>query len=243
MFRGDDGLDELTTTTTSSVWVVHAGEVRTAVVDPRAHGFATGTTEALRGGDAQHNAGVVRRLLAGEPGPVRDAVLLNAGAALAVHDAPGAAGRRRRWRQGWTGPARPWTPARRRRRWTAGSPRPLAETAADRGNRSVPTCEYPSVDPGQSIGQAIGARLARGDESALEDAYATYSRSLLSFLRRYVGVDEAEDVLQRTFLDVWRSASRYDPAQRFSPGCSRWRTAGPWTPCEPGATRWSTSTR
>ena len=90
VFRGDDGLDELTTTTTSSVWVVHAGEVRTAVVDPRAHGFATGTTEALRGGDAQHNAGVVRRLLAGEPGPVRDAVLLNAGAALAVHEAPGA---------------------------------------------------------------------------------------------------------------------------------------------------------
>jgi anthranilate phosphoribosyltransferase len=90
VFRGDDGLDELTTTTTSSVWVVHAGEVRTAVVDPRAHGFETGTTEALRGGDAQHNAGVVRRLLAGEPGPVRDAVLLNAGAALAVHEAPGA---------------------------------------------------------------------------------------------------------------------------------------------------------
>ena len=65
-------------------------------------------------------------------------------------------------------------------------------------------------------GQAIGARLARGDESALEDAYAAYSRSLLAFLRRYVGVDEAEDVLQRTFLDVWRSAGRYDPAQRFS---------------------------
>ena len=65
-------------------------------------------------------------------------------------------------------------------------------------------------------GQAIGARLARGDESALEDAYAAYSCSLLSFLRRYVGADEAEDVLQRTFLDVWRCAARYDPAQRFS---------------------------
>ena len=65
-------------------------------------------------------------------------------------------------------------------------------------------------------GQAIGARLARGDESAIEDAYAAYSASLLSFLRRYVGADEAEDVLQRTFLDVWRSAARYNPAQRFS---------------------------
>ena len=65
-------------------------------------------------------------------------------------------------------------------------------------------------------GQAIGARLARGEESALEDAYAAYSRSLLSFLRRYVGVDEAEDVLQRTFIDAWRSAPRYNPGQRFS---------------------------
>jgi anthranilate phosphoribosyltransferase len=90
VFRGDDGLDELTTTTTSSVWVAHAGEVTTATVDPAALGFATSTTEDLRGGDAAHNAEVVRRLLAGEAGPVRDAVLLNAGAALAVHDAPGA---------------------------------------------------------------------------------------------------------------------------------------------------------
>jgi anthranilate phosphoribosyltransferase len=43
--------------------------------------------EDLRGGDAPHNAEVVRRLLAGATGPVRDAVLLNAGAALAVHEA------------------------------------------------------------------------------------------------------------------------------------------------------------
>lgn len=87
VFRGDDGLDELTTTTTSSVWVVHDGEVLTARVDPVAHGLAASTPEALRGGDVSHNADVVRRLLAGEPGPVRDAVLLNAGAALAVHAA------------------------------------------------------------------------------------------------------------------------------------------------------------
>ena len=46
-----------------------------------------GTAEGLRGGDAAHNADVVRRLLAGEAGPVRDAVVLNAGAALAVHAA------------------------------------------------------------------------------------------------------------------------------------------------------------
>ncbi|MEI5673686.1 MULTISPECIES: anthranilate phosphoribosyltransferase [unclassified Nocardioides] len=89
VFRGDDGLDELTTTTTSAVWVVHGGAVSTATVDPAAYGLAPATTEDLRGGDAAHNAAVVRRVLEGETGPVRDAVLLNAGAALAVHGAPG----------------------------------------------------------------------------------------------------------------------------------------------------------
>ncbi|MBM0126844.1 anthranilate phosphoribosyltransferase [Pimelobacter simplex] len=90
VFRGDDGLDELTTTTTSRLWQVHAGQVSEVVVDPTAFGIAPATTEDLRGGDAQHNAGVVRDLLDGKTGPVRDAVLLNAGAALAVYDAPGA---------------------------------------------------------------------------------------------------------------------------------------------------------
>ena len=89
VFRGDDGLDELTTTTTSSLWVVHDGVVMEETVDPTALGLAPATTEDLRGGDAAHNAAVVRRVLAGERGPVRDAVLLNAGAALAVHGAPG----------------------------------------------------------------------------------------------------------------------------------------------------------
>jgi anthranilate phosphoribosyltransferase len=87
VFRGDDGLDELTTTTTSSLWAVHDGEVTEHTVDAAALGLPVGTTEGLRGGDADHNADVVRRLLAGETGPVRDAVVLNAGAALAVHAA------------------------------------------------------------------------------------------------------------------------------------------------------------
>jgi anthranilate phosphoribosyltransferase len=89
VFRGDDGLDELTTTTTSRLWWVHDGEVRETTVDPAALGLPRATAEALRGGDAAHNAEVVRHLLAGETGPVRDAVLLNAGAALAVYGAPG----------------------------------------------------------------------------------------------------------------------------------------------------------
>jgi len=91
VFRGDDGLDELTTTTTSRLWVVHGGEIREVRVDPADFGIAPATAADLRGGDAQHNAGVVRDLLDGKTGPVRDAVLLNAGAALAVHQSPGEA--------------------------------------------------------------------------------------------------------------------------------------------------------
>ncbi len=87
VFRGDDGLDELTTTTTSSLWAVTGGEVVEHSVDAAALGVPRGTAEGLRGQDAAHNAEVVRRLLAGEVGPVRDAVVLNAGAALAVHAA------------------------------------------------------------------------------------------------------------------------------------------------------------
>jgi anthranilate phosphoribosyltransferase len=87
VFRGDDGLDELTTTTTSSLWAVHGGEVVEHSLDPASLGLPRGTAEGLRGQDAAYNADVVRRLLAGETGEVRDAVLLNAGAALAVHAA------------------------------------------------------------------------------------------------------------------------------------------------------------
>lgn len=85
VFRGDDGLDELTTTTTSRVWGVSGGEVAEFSVDPARFGLAGGTVDGLRGRDASYNAEVVRRLVAGETGQVRDAVVLNAGAALAVH--------------------------------------------------------------------------------------------------------------------------------------------------------------
>lgn len=86
VFRGDDGLDELTTTTTSRVWRVRQGEVDEQVVDPAALGLPAPPEGALRGGDAATNAEVARRLLAGEPGPVRDAVVLNAAAALVALD-------------------------------------------------------------------------------------------------------------------------------------------------------------
>ncbi|HEU5271500.1 MAG TPA: anthranilate phosphoribosyltransferase [Jatrophihabitans sp.] len=86
VFRGDDGLDELTTTTTSRVWLVADGVVRSDVLDPEAVGIAPARPADLVGGDAEHNAEVVHRLLAGEAGSVRDAVLLNAAAAIAAYD-------------------------------------------------------------------------------------------------------------------------------------------------------------
>ncbi|WP_129285947.1 anthranilate phosphoribosyltransferase [Streptomyces sp. GZWMJZ-114] len=84
VFRGDDGLDELTTAATSRVWIVQDGAVREEGFDPRDVGLALSPVSALRGGDASHNAEVARRLFAGERGPVRDAVLLNSAAALAA---------------------------------------------------------------------------------------------------------------------------------------------------------------
>src|SRR3954454_3183594 len=86
VFRGDDGLDELTTATTSAVWVVRDGEVEPDRVDPAVLGIQAPPPGALRGGDAASNAEVFRRVMDGEPGPVRDAVLLNAAAALAAFD-------------------------------------------------------------------------------------------------------------------------------------------------------------
>jgi anthranilate phosphoribosyltransferase len=84
VFRGDDGLDELTPYTTSRVWVVSSGTVAEEVCDPAALGIAAPPADALRGGDAAFNAAVARSFLGGAGGPVRDAVLLNAAAALAA---------------------------------------------------------------------------------------------------------------------------------------------------------------
>ena len=84
VFHGDDGLDELTPTTTSTVWVVHDGTVTQTVFDPAVLGLARARPGDLRGGDREHNAAVARAVLGGERGPVRDTVLLNAAAALAA---------------------------------------------------------------------------------------------------------------------------------------------------------------
>jgi anthranilate phosphoribosyltransferase len=82
VFRGDDGMDELTTTGHSRVWEITRGDVREHDLDPRDLGLARAEISDLLGGDAAHNAEIVRRMLGGEPGAVRDIVLLNAAAGL-----------------------------------------------------------------------------------------------------------------------------------------------------------------
>jgi anthranilate phosphoribosyltransferase len=80
---GHDGLDELTTTTTSTVVELgEDGELRRYELDPAAHGISRADPAALRGGDAAANVAATRAVLAGEPGPQRDIVVLNAAAGL-----------------------------------------------------------------------------------------------------------------------------------------------------------------
>ncbi len=79
---GHDGLDELSTITTSTVMELRDGEVRTYEVDPGALGLKPATLADIQGGDPTRNADLARRVLDGEPGPKRDFVLLNAAAGL-----------------------------------------------------------------------------------------------------------------------------------------------------------------
>ena len=87
VMRGEDGLDEFTTTAPTRLWIAAGGRVRETVCDAADLGIARSAPGDLRGADAEFNGGVARRLLAGEAGPVRDAVLVNAAAALTAHRA------------------------------------------------------------------------------------------------------------------------------------------------------------
>lgn len=87
VFRGQDGLDELSVAAPSDVWEVRGGQVHRTVIDPeRDLGIARSPLDALRGGTAQENAEVARQVFAGKPGPVRDAVVLNAAAGIVASD-------------------------------------------------------------------------------------------------------------------------------------------------------------
>lgn len=85
VFRGDDGLDELTTTGHSRVWEVSRGDIHEHDLDPRDIGIEFADIEDLLGGDPAFNAGVVHRVLAGDGGAVRDIVLLNAAAGIVAY--------------------------------------------------------------------------------------------------------------------------------------------------------------
>lgn len=84
VFRGEDGLDELTTTGSSRVYETRDGEIRESVLDPSSLGLPRASAADLRGGDVARNADIARSVLGGAAGPHRDVVLLNAAAALEV---------------------------------------------------------------------------------------------------------------------------------------------------------------
>lgn len=84
LFRGQDGLDELSTTGPSIVHDVRNGTVRVGTLDPRDLGLSAASLDDLRGGDAEASAAITRSVLRGDPGPHLEVVLLNAAAALEV---------------------------------------------------------------------------------------------------------------------------------------------------------------
>ncbi|WP_047524046.1 anthranilate phosphoribosyltransferase [Microbacterium sp. ZOR0019] len=86
VFRGDDGLDELTTTGHSRIWEVTRGDIHEHDLDPRDLGIPIADLADLIGGSPQHNAEVLRRTLAGDSGAVRDIVLLNAAAGIVAFE-------------------------------------------------------------------------------------------------------------------------------------------------------------
>lgn len=88
VFHGTDGLDELTTTGPSDLWVLGGGRRERTVFDPADLGLAPALREDLVGAGPEHNARVARETLAGAPGPVRDIVTLNAAAAMLAFDGP-----------------------------------------------------------------------------------------------------------------------------------------------------------
>jgi len=86
VFRGDDGLDEITLATSTSVLTIGNGEISSDRIDAKDFSLANAPISALVGGDAQENARITKAIFAGERGAPRDAVLLNAAAAIAAFD-------------------------------------------------------------------------------------------------------------------------------------------------------------
>lgn len=87
VFRGDDGLDEITLATTTSVLTIGSGEISSDLLDPLDFGIDRAPIAALAGGDGAENARITNAIFNGEKGAPRDAVVLNAAAAIAAYDA------------------------------------------------------------------------------------------------------------------------------------------------------------
>jgi anthranilate phosphoribosyltransferase len=86
VFRGDDGLDELTLTTTTQVLTIGSGEIESGLIDPPQLGIPYSPIEKLVGGDAKQNAEIALSVFNGAVGAPRDAVVLNAAAAIAAYN-------------------------------------------------------------------------------------------------------------------------------------------------------------
>ena len=87
VFRGDDGLDEITLATTTTVLTIGSGEMRGERIDPLDFEIKRAPISDLVGGDATENARITMAIFAGEKGAPRDAVVLNAAAAIAAYEA------------------------------------------------------------------------------------------------------------------------------------------------------------
>jgi anthranilate phosphoribosyltransferase len=86
VFRGDDGLDEITLSSTTSILSIGNGEIRSDLIEPSDFGISRAPVSDLVGGDAAENARITLAIFAGEKGAPRDAVMLNAAAAIAAFD-------------------------------------------------------------------------------------------------------------------------------------------------------------
>jgi anthranilate phosphoribosyltransferase len=101
VFRGDDGLDEISLATSSSVLTIGHGEISSDLIDPSDFGITKAPITELVGGDAEFNAGVTRAIFNGERGAPRDAVALNAAAAIAAYKGDFAKSLAERMRDGY----------------------------------------------------------------------------------------------------------------------------------------------
>ena len=82
LVASEDGLDEVSLCTNTHIFVIQEKNSKQSIIRPESFGFTRVTPEALLGGTIEENAQIIRDILAGEKGPKRDVVILNAAVAL-----------------------------------------------------------------------------------------------------------------------------------------------------------------